>query len=55
MQPTVPDRDHQFVVSDGQGAGEVNGISATESMAARQFAGPMLDGSGQLDGQFLLG
>ena len=49
VQAPVPDGDHQAGIADGQGAGQVDGIGAAQSVNAGQAAGMLLHGGGQLD------
>jgi hypothetical protein len=49
VQPPVPDGQGEVGVADGQGAGQVHGISSAERVGAGQVSGVALDGSGQLD------
>ena len=49
VQPPVPHGQGEVRVADGQGAGQVHGVSAAERVGAGQRSGVALDGCGQLD------
>jgi hypothetical protein len=49
MQAAIPDRHDQVGISDGQSAGQVNGICAAERVRGGELAGVLLYGRGELD------
>jgi len=49
VQPPVPYGQDEVRIADGEGAGQVHGVSAAERVGAGQCSGVALDGCGQLD------
>ncbi|HVB93428.1 MAG TPA: hypothetical protein VND67_03835 [Acidimicrobiales bacterium] len=49
MKPSIPHRDHQIGIFDGQGAGQVNGVCAPEGMKTCQSACLPLYRRGEFD------
>ena len=49
MQAGIPDRHDQVGISNGQSAGQVNGICASERVRRGELAGVLLYGRGELD------
>jgi len=50
MEPSVPDGHDDVDITDRQGAGEMDGIGASQPMQTREFACLAFNGRAQLDG-----
>ena len=48
-QPTVPGSEDQSRLTEGKGAGEVNGVGAAQRVPAGEPTSVLLDGAGELD------